>query len=476
MNKNNQIPSFYKNSKVDDRYSLTPHLRQKEDTTENIITDRDSLSHIRIMKKFISPPISAERRVIDKWEEDGQNEFYLRFYLPKKKISHKDKNKRIDHLIIMFNGLDEILGYDLYDVLGAQFAEQGYASVLLPTPYHLNRRILNVEETEKKGKTRYYKPTDIAQGKNADLFFYNFKKSIKELAHLIGIVGKNETEDYGFYNTYFSDKTKITLFGYSLGGLRVLTSYLLLGGNHNIHSCITFNTGPDLTRAKVKTINVDEEVWNETLRILEEKVKERILNVGENKEFNDFFKWLYLGGIDEGLTNRLKLHSNNCLSIQSGGDTTVNVDSHNHISDPKHGLHRLIVAGVDHNPTEDVKWENWLIKISANIIHFIKGSDEDHYSRKGLEKEILEILQHTEYYKHLKNQCKNLDKKLAVEFIESLDFSIEDFDSICHQLKNNITDSNSDNTTIKFIELYYISKTFYPKFTELIAVIMYTKY
>ncbi|HEX9961973.1 MAG TPA: hypothetical protein VGB00_13645, partial [Pyrinomonadaceae bacterium] len=154
----NWIPSFYRHSKVTGKYSVIDHPEKKN---EILYMDYDGTHHVRIMKSFQTPD---DPDILDTEEKaalriGGQKDFFLRCYLPKNKISHKNKQQRIKHLIVMFNGLNECAKYDFYDFLGAQFAEHGFASILLPTPYHLDRRI---------GRTKNSKPRSMKEANTKD--------------------------------------------------------------------------------------------------------------------------------------------------------------------------------------------------------------------------------------------------------------------------------------------------------------------
>ena len=101
---------------------------------------------VMIHKSFNAPLTPYYEKMVE-LDEKGKFDFdinanlnfYLRFYLPKEIMTMP--NGRPDRLIVIFNGLNEIYPryFRLYDRLGTSFAAQGIASVLLPTPFHLNR-------------------------------------------------------------------------------------------------------------------------------------------------------------------------------------------------------------------------------------------------------------------------------------------------------------------------------------------------
>ena len=467
-----EIPSFYTQSRVDDRYSfnnvnpkIIKRLRQ-----ENILTDFDSTSYIRLMKYFKSNIMEViENPIISQtWNKDHQNEFYIRCYLPKKSISGQTVNDRIDKLIIMFNGLDEIMNYDLYDALGNQLATQGYASILLPTPYHLNRRIVDNKATKEKNKIRYQIPTRYTTGDRAMMYYYNFEKSINELQGLIRSIFAVNNRDYGFFRSLFdTENLKITLFGFSLGGLKALSSFLILKPQFpQIHSCVTWNSGPGLDETNVEFININRVQWSKTLKAVKNGIDKLLVNSDPlRKEYLRICKWIYFSEkLDEedeeddfeDLREKLGKLSTNYLSIQSASDKIVSVRSFDRIL-PSTGLHRLIVPGVDHIPGEDIKWGNWVSKICENIIHFIKGCGEDHFNRLTLEKEIADLIGNTQFFEEIQNNTN----------LNSMDFSIIHLNSLISEIKNEAVE-NSEKRAQRLEELYYVSKAFYPKFPELL--------
>jgi len=191
-------PSFYTYSRVDDKYSTINNPKIKK---ENILTNFDSTHHIRVLKRFITPDdIPTEDPEEKKFlNDETQKEFFLRCYLPKSKISRKDPEDRVEHVIIMFNGLNECERFDFYDIMGAQFAGSDFASILLPTPYHLNRRLENTFCDQPRSMLNPNKnkpfemPTDIAFG-NESLYFYSLKRSIYEFEDLVSRI-KTPHED-----------------------------------------------------------------------------------------------------------------------------------------------------------------------------------------------------------------------------------------------------------------------------------------
>lgn len=281
-NDQNDIPSFLKSTIIDKEFvfSQVSEKRKKELKTESLFVVYDSTNHIRVMKHFHSPIENIEEEGVEAeiqnaWKIDGQNDFYVRMYLPKKSVSGRTSEDKNNHVIIMFNGLNEFENYYMYDTLGSNFANEGYASILLPTPYHLNRRIM------RPNKRKAWKPSEYVNSKGYDMmYYYNYKKSILELAELISLVRgkKKDTTDHGmaFYKNYFNgEKTKITLFGFSLGGVKALGGMLNLFRDETpIHSCIIFNGAIGLELSDLTKIDNHPGEIIDSLKITREGVRQ----------------------------------------------------------------------------------------------------------------------------------------------------------------------------------------------------------
>jgi len=430
------------------------------------------------MKRFHHSDTSFAPEAIRKaWKNDYQEDMYLRCYLPKKKISSKFRKDRVNRLIIMFNGLNEVRHFDLYDILGSQFANQGIASILIPTPYHLNRRVPDFESSKKAGKYRCHIPTDYASGDLKMMYYYNFKKSIVEAETLISQIRSDQQKDYGFYNSLFDvHNLKISILGFSLGGLKAIGSFMKLKPDFPriIQSCVTWNSGPGLEDVTIEKINgnkikYNRESWVKLMKNVKSGLKE-ILKKGDpsEKSYAKLCKWLYFsqnkGKRNEEefrpLRERLSGYSNNCLSIQSASDSIVKVSSFDRILTDV-GLHRVIIPGVDHIPNQDIKWGEWLTRTVGSVIHFINESEKQFYSNLTIEEDIKKLLIGTSYYNNRKQKYETSKDELSSEF------SIRDLASILTDILDNKKENGAE-TRKEFQELYYISKAFYPRFTELV--------
>lgn len=460
MTHKDSTSSFFKLSYVNQDYCFNApeHSEEKVESlrSENIFTDYDSRNYLRIMKRTSTPEYPCFDELEKELHEDeSQKSFLLRFYLPKVKITQERRENRIDHLVIMFNGLNEIDRYDTYDKLGAQLADYGIASVLLPTPYHLNRRIYNPQTKKPK------RPTDISfeEGKSL-IFYYNFRRTLFEVEDLIERIKDTREEDYGFYETFFSSSVKFTIFGFSLGGLRALGAFL--SNPDRYHSCITLNMGANVFRAKIENLKVDTQQWDEMVENLSEGVAYHIARNDQNKEAISLFELLYFTRSNPKRVNILKRNSNKFLMINGASDKIIAQGAEKYLTDPQHGLNQIIIAGVDHIPTLDQKWHHWFSHVVDSIRMFMSNCDDDSIPHERVEEAIFLHLNSIGYIDSLKERFQD------ARACESSVFTINDLKRIVAML----ADKNLPKAATDFLKYYYISKAYYPKFPELLAKIV----
>ena len=115
--------------------SFFEHSRRRDyDSSQNTLFDYAGTHHIRILKRFEAPSEHASAPIAAKLLEPERNRtFHLRFYIPKSALISKEE--KIRDVVIMFNGLDEIDRFDLYDVLGSNWPNR------VSLRYYFRRRI-----------------------------------------------------------------------------------------------------------------------------------------------------------------------------------------------------------------------------------------------------------------------------------------------------------------------------------------------
>lgn len=422
------------------------------DRNENMLIDYEASSYIRIMK-LISPPqlqsvsdletiYCHEGLEIDLIKEIN-NPFHIRCYLPKQLILKEKKTP--SKVVVMLNGMDEIISYDLYDQLGEFFAKNGIAALLLPTPLHLNRRISPIECD---GKAII--PTDIAKGKKFGwLFYMSFLKTYSELHYLVEIlnnpskllskeVEQKEILDQKFYETYFGghnsrdikNRAEICLLGFSLGGIKSLGYF-----HHDtsfFHSCISINSGPNLHKIRgTQSIGIDKDKWDEVIpnadnychnlrksrpfewerEIIPKKTESSskpMTNAEINdkvKDFREACRTVYFGDNSSHLHGTLANFSHKFLSVIGGGDKIISKDQWGEIVPGKH-IHQIIVAGVDHQPTKDHKWQDLFPRVENHILQFINSCADTHINHKVIISVLRFLLEDLKVFKALAEEFK----------------------------------------------------------------------
>lgn len=482
------IRPFFKNSTVS--YFIQ---KNKDRLDENILIDYDARSYIRLMKLFetenTEATISFPENKVDQisLNESMNYHFHLRFYLPKNIIS--TVGKKINRIVIMFNGMNELEYFDFFDMIGEYFANNNVAAVLLPTPLNLNRRIK--EDFNKRKILNSKFPTIRAKEGNELLFFYSLVKTHKELNFLIKkIKGQTSIEDkekeFGFYENYFAGKnTEITLLGYSLGGLKALTYFMLdfdpLKTEDRDHykkiekylhdwkkqkfvSCITFNSAANLLEAyDERFFGMSYEDWEKLLMSSERELKNReselIKSFNIPKDLIRIFRFLYFGSDDDEilLYGKQKIVDilDHYLAVSGGSDKIVSMEQMKRFS---HGgkkstsgnkkewekwFNHIIAAGGDHFPGMEVaEWHELLPRIERAILDFMDGCTVRHYKKSKIRKNLINLVNKSRYTYNKKD-----------------DFSTTHFKNILDGLKKG-------NDKKDFKKYYYLSKAFYPNFKE----------
>jgi predicted esterase len=409
--------------------------RRDYDTTQNTLFDYAGTHHVRILKRFEAPSNYPEGSTSARLLEPERNRiFHLRFYLPKAALISKDE--KIRDIVIMFNGLDEVDRFDLYDLLGQQFAEQGVAAVLLPTPHHLNRH------TPRGGLKPV--PPHEELFRHPLLIYYNYKQSMLESELLIEKLRHQcvNDEDFHFYEAVFDPNLRISILGFSLGGLRALASFLQEPAKY--HTCIVFNSGVELALLNTEFLGITKAQWKDFLDKLNQKVEDKNDELEQQKHWK-CFSGVFLGGLPFWLKERLKKNSHKLLFILSGGDEIVPPKIGN-LEVAGHGLTVFKIAGVGHVPTIDPQWSPWLVRIADVIFNFVSKTGQEIFSHQDIVGEFAKLLKGTSYYATLQRSEE--------------EFGTDDLRELLACL--------SKEEWVAVLKLYYASMAYYPRFRELL--------
>lgn len=411
------------------------------DTSENTIFDYHGTHHVRVLKRFESPADPyGDRHAADLLNLDYNRLFHLRFYLPKSGLIRV--GQKIKDVVLMFNGLNEIEHFDLYDILGQYLSEQGIAAVLLPTPFHLNRS--GFYEAEDKQHFKHFRQPHEFLFENPMLMYYNCKQSMLDGDLLIRKLKQEQTDpsDLGFYGSLFDEELRVSIFGFSLGGLRALASFVRQP--NKFHTCIVFNSGVELSLLNTSSINIEHERWQRFVGDLTSKASERVH--AESDSQLQGFNEVFLGAWPNHLRQVLKDYSQKVLFVLSGADPIMKPELLRSIAFEGHGLTVLQIAGVGHIPTIDPQWSPWLDRVFQFIIRFVSHTGRNVWSRQAIVKEVWELIRDSSYIKSLRYSTN--------------EFQMKDLQHLVGTLAPDKRD--------ELLKLFYSSMAYYPSFREVL--------
>jgi hypothetical protein len=331
---------------------------------QDIIYDYIDDNHIRIYKLFPQCMFEDDIDLID------YRRFHLRIYLPQE--VYNDKYQLINKCFICFNGLNELTHFNLYDQIGKGLAKNGYGMILLPLPDHLNRN------PQYRNNSKRYKvlPSNsfIEEPEN---IFKAFKQIADELKivieHLRGGCKEDRQKNCcAFFRRFFNPKGKISLIGYSLGGLVALSNSLIL--ENEINSCILLNSGAKLEDIDVREFVVQKD-WEEMVKKLQISFLNYLADPDE-RNFYSIFDMTFLGNQRNIFRDQLEEYSNKLLFILGGSDSVTKYDSIESMEPRDHGLSILKIPGIHHFLAIDTNWDRWFPIVLKMIISFDESASK----------------------------------------------------------------------------------------------------
>ncbi|MDP3296145.1 MAG: hypothetical protein Q8N09_00885 [Thermodesulfovibrionia bacterium] len=322
----------------------------------------DGSNLVCIMKRFPTCHIEGT-------PENYQN-FHLRFYFPKKTIAN-DKEK-VNRIVVMINGINEIDYFTIYDQLGEKFAAHNLASVLLPLPDHFNR---HPKHRKKKNGKDIKKPSDElldndeTNTNGPKLAYRSYLQIMSELDILIEHLRyescPNENTTCRFFKKLFSPQTKVSILGYSLGASVALAHFICNYRKYN--TCFNLSGGIKLGDLKTKLPGGKElfpqKKWDNFVLNLENQWREGkiditlpTLSTERNKEYRNIFEEVYFGLFEDLLVERLKNHTRKVLFILGEKDSVISYDI---VAASRHGLSMFKIPGLDHLIAIENEWSKW---------------------------------------------------------------------------------------------------------------------
>jgi hypothetical protein len=345
----------------------------------DIIHSHSDAQHICWMKLF---PLCVHNEEITL---NDHRRFHLRFYFPRRESV--EIKPRFERVIIMINGLDEVEYYTLYDQLGAAFAARNIASVLIPLPDHLHRhhkfRREEIQLTSEQKKWRPSMDMDI----EPLIMYERYSQLMNEIQiltkHIRGINCKDKETICSFYSRYFSPDARISLLGYSLGGLAALSAFLKNPNNYNV--CVLLSSGVKLLDIEISKVMASDK-WKDIILKLQKKWTEnKKKGTGEDAQY---FEDIFLGYRPETLSEILKEHVRRILFVLGGADPMIHLGDLMKIEPPESGFALLRLPGISHFLAISEAWVGW----SEVIIDFITSFEENATHEFLSENEIVRTL------------------------------------------------------------------------------------
>ena len=306
------------------------------------------------------------------------NKFSLRFYLPKNGI----KNGSIDRLFIFLNGFAEATT-DFWDAIGNNIAKAGAASVLVPLPDHFCRNIFfNMENFNEEDP--YYLPIETINLKSFSKImkqtlikdpglFLRYNQQIQgDLHKLITAIKNPEMSDVSiseFTKETFADKIRVSIMGYSLGGLCALQCYL--SHTELFNSCVLLNSGASFQDMDGSSMFGKEE-WKELQRGLI-----RVSHEMREKASKNYFSHVILGHAKVELHDLLEKNCHKILVLLGGTDRIINYRSMNNLEPHDTGLAIFQIPGLEHHinikSVSGREWQAWSDFAVKMILSFEKN-------------------------------------------------------------------------------------------------------
>ncbi len=264
-------------------YPIVDSLAPPENETE-------STGAVRLRYPFKAPPSRylkhiRQHRSADSYTDNNEI-FDLFFYLPVTVLSSPGAVCR--DVVIMFQGTNETRPWHtrLYDRLGESLAQRNVAAILLPTPFHLNRsaqrrQVGQLPSTSWADLTADLEtPTKVADFARP---YANFHQTFLEVDRLVELIrGKRPAEDpWHLYKNLFGESTRISLLGFSMGGLRALAKCLKDNG---FHKCILLSSGGPLDALQPPDVELPD--WRDYVHgVMNVTPEELVACLGRNVAF-----------------------------------------------------------------------------------------------------------------------------------------------------------------------------------------------
>lgn len=362
------------------------------------VTEELSAMVARLRVPFVTPdssPITTipNDRAKD-WLVETNSVFDIFFYMPVTVLGDPDAWCR--DVVIMFNGLDEIMPWQswLYDSLGHSLAENGIAAVLLPSPFHLNRTLQLRNPTSSQPHENLRIPS---HSRNAYAPYVNFYQSFLEVDQLRELMHsskeskgkKSKGDEWGLYGNFRKD-TRISLFGFSMGGMRAITKFLI-DDDDVFHKCILLSSGATLR--KLTAPEIDRQDWHSYVGQITKVETKNLLAHGIRRKDLDRHWTGLLGAFtadDFGALHlALEKRGERIQVIVGSKDREVGLDVFNRLSDL---ANVQVIPGMSHLTADTAAFTLHYGEIVDHLVRFLRMSTDQPRSKSQVRDQVIRIL------------------------------------------------------------------------------------
>ena len=341
--------------------------------------EHSTIGAVRFRYPFKAPLKDHMRNVQRNWGHqwylDNNKVFDLFFSIPAPILS--DPKGKCRDLLIMFQGTNETRPWNayLYDRLGESLAQRNIASILLPTPFHLNRAAQDKEASQNheaswQSLTRnLVTPTNVAEPARPFANFYQTFLEVDKLCQLIR--GGRRREDYwGLYERLFDKSTRVSLLGFSMGGLRALAKFLKdCEKAKGFHRCVLLSSGGTIASLKPPDVE-DPDEWARYVKRVAAVTAEQLtesLGVNQALDAHVHMERVFFEDDPDLWAGILKDLAEKILVVLGTADITRG----SAIRRMQHAeLHT--VAGMNHNLGEDIQFELRYPEIIDMLVKFLQ--------------------------------------------------------------------------------------------------------
>jgi hypothetical protein len=260
--------------------------------------------------------------------------------------------------------------------------------------------------------------------------------------------------------------TRVSLLGYSLGGLQALYTFLLKP--HLFHRCILMNSGADLDKMKTKPVNITDQQWR------------AIRNGVAEVRFNHRQDIVHPGILDDILFNRpfhdpevkelFAKHVRKILFVSGGADIVSPVEQLQFLAPEQapqpdngsfSGLNIVQIAGLEHALQHSPVYDEWFLAVMRIIEQFVRSpSAETPVRYERLLQDLASIrVGDRSWAEHVReHDGRTPDDAFVTRDDQSLDVQ-------------RLFGVLSAKDQAKFLDYYYISKRFFDDDGDLVRAV-----